>query len=35
MSTAARSYAAERFSFAAGREKLRAVFEAVDLFRAV
>jgi GT2 family glycosyltransferase len=32
MSTAARSYAAERFSFAAGREKMRAVFEAVDLF---
>jgi GT2 family glycosyltransferase len=35
MSDAARAYAAERFSFAAGREKMRAAFEAVDLFGAV
>jgi GT2 family glycosyltransferase/glycosyltransferase involved in cell wall biosynthesis len=32
MSEAARTYAAEQFSFAAGREKMKAVFEAVDLF---
>lgn len=35
MSTAARAYAAERFSFAEGRAKMKAIFEAVDLFGAV
>jgi O-antigen biosynthesis protein len=35
MSTAARSYAAARFSFTAGRAKMKAAFEAVDLFGAV
>ncbi|NBB81167.1 MAG: glycosyltransferase [Verrucomicrobia bacterium] len=35
MSKAARDYAAQRFSFAAGREKMKAAFEAVDLFGAV
>ena len=35
MSKTARSYVADRFSFARGREKMRAVFEAVDLFGAV
>ncbi|PWK59101.1 glycosyltransferase [Roseicyclus mahoneyensis] len=35
MSAAARSYAAERFSFAEGRAKIKAAFEAVDLFGAV
>jgi len=35
MSNAARAYAAERFSFPAGREKMKAAFEAVDLFGAV
>lgn len=34
MSQAARHYAAERFSFAAGRAKMKAAFEAVDLFGA-
>ena len=34
VSKAARGYAAQRFSFAAGREKMRAAFEAVDLFGA-
>jgi GT2 family glycosyltransferase/glycosyltransferase involved in cell wall biosynthesis len=34
ISTAARSYAAERFSFARGRETMKAAFEAVDLFGA-
>lgn len=32
MSKAARSYAAERFSFEQGRAKMKAAFEAVDLF---
>ena len=32
---AARRYAAERFSFAEGRAKMKAAFEAVDLFGAV
>lgn len=35
MSGAARAYTAERFSFAAGRIKMKAAFEAVDLFGAV
>jgi O-antigen biosynthesis protein len=35
MSTAARSYAAERFSFARGRTQMKAAFEALDLFGAV
>jgi len=35
MSRSARSYAAERFSFAAGRDKMKAAFEAVDLFGSV
>lgn len=35
ISTAARTYAAERFSFAEGRAKMKAAFEAVDLFGAV
>jgi GT2 family glycosyltransferase/glycosyltransferase involved in cell wall biosynthesis len=35
MSKAARDYAAQRFSFEAGREKMKAAFEAVDLFGAV
>jgi len=35
MSTAARAYAAEKFSFTAGREKMKAAFEAVDLFGSV
>ena len=35
MSGAARAYAADRFSFAAGRAKMKAAFEAVDLFGAV
>ncbi|WP_439137914.1 glycosyltransferase [Roseicyclus sp.] len=35
MSTAARTYAAERFSFARGRTQMKAAFEAVDLFGAV
>ncbi len=35
MSTAARSYAAARFSFTAGRAKMKAAFEAVDLFGVV
>jgi GT2 family glycosyltransferase/glycosyltransferase involved in cell wall biosynthesis len=35
VSTTARSYAAERFSFAEGRAKMKAAFEAVDLFGAV
>jgi O-antigen biosynthesis protein len=35
VSTAARTYAAERFSFAEGRAKMKAAFEAVDLFGAV
>jgi len=34
MSGAARTYAAERFSFAEGRAKIQAAFEAVDLFGA-
>lgn len=34
ISTAARSYAAEHFSFARGRETMKAAFEAVDLFGA-
>ena len=34
MSGAARAYAADRFSFAAGRAKMKAAFEAVDLFGA-
>jgi GT2 family glycosyltransferase len=34
MSQAARAYTAERFSFAAGRAKMKAAFEAVDLFGA-
>ncbi|MDG3040951.1 glycosyltransferase [Roseicyclus marinus] len=34
ISTAARSYAAERFSFAQGRAAMKAAFEAVDLFGA-
>jgi O-antigen biosynthesis protein len=34
MSQAARQYTAERFSFAAGRAKMKAAFEAVDLFGA-
>jgi glycosyltransferase involved in cell wall biosynthesis len=32
ISTAARSYAASQFSFAAGKLKMKAAFEAVDLF---
>ena len=35
MSTAARAYVAERFSFAEGRARMKAAFEAVDLFGAV
>jgi GT2 family glycosyltransferase/glycosyltransferase involved in cell wall biosynthesis len=35
LSTAARTYAADRFSFAAGRDKMKAAFEAVDLFGTV
>ncbi len=35
ISSSSRAYAAERFSFAAGREKMKAAFEAVDLFGAV
>ncbi|MBF9045970.1 glycosyltransferase [Rhodobacterales bacterium LSUCC0031] len=35
MSGAARTYAADSFSFAAGRAKMKAAFEAVDLFGAV
>jgi GT2 family glycosyltransferase len=35
MSKAARDYAAQRFSFEAGREKMKAAFEAVDLFGAL
>lgn len=35
LSTAARAYAAERFSFAEGRTRMKAAFEAVDLFGAV
>ncbi|MBY6199738.1 glycosyltransferase [Maritalea mobilis] len=35
MSSAARAYAGSRFSFEAGREKMRAAFEAVDLFGSV
>ena len=35
MSGAARSYVAERFSFAAGRTQMKSAFEAVDLFGAV
>lgn len=35
MSTAARGYAAARFSFTAGRAKMKAAFEAVDLFGAM
>ena len=35
MSEAARSYAADRFSFAEGRARMKAAFEAVDLFGAV
>lgn len=35
MSGAARAYTAERFSFAVGRTKMKAAFEAVDLFGAV
>lgn len=34
MSLAARNYAANRFSFEKGREKMKAAFEAVDLFNA-
>ena len=34
MSEAARAYAAERFSFAEGRARMKAAFEAVDLFGA-
>jgi glycosyltransferase involved in cell wall biosynthesis len=32
MSTAARSYAAERFSFARGRTQMKAAFEALELY---
>ena len=32
MSQAARSYAADRFSFGAGQDKMKAAFESVDLF---
>jgi hypothetical protein len=32
MSDAARTYASQRFSFAEGRAKMKAAFEAVDLF---
>lgn len=35
ISTAARRYAAERFSFAEGRARMKAAFEAVDLFGAM
>ena len=35
MSDAARRYAAEPFSFAEGRAKIKVAFEAVDLFEAV
>ncbi|NKX45443.1 glycosyltransferase [Roseicyclus persicicus] len=35
MSKAARAYAADRFSFEAGRLKIKAAFEAVDLFGAM
>ncbi|MBF9058013.1 glycosyltransferase [Rhodobacterales bacterium HKCCSP123] len=35
MSKAGRDYAASRFSFEAGRQKMKAAFEAIDLFGAV
>lgn len=35
MSSAARAYAAEHFSFTKGRSKMKAIFEAVDLFGSV
>jgi GT2 family glycosyltransferase len=35
MSKAARLYAAEQFSFAAGRDRMKAAFEAIDLFGSV
>lgn len=35
LSKAGRAYATERFSFNAGREKMKAAFEAVDLFGAI